>query len=483
MKLGLTSTEFVFLLPIVVLLYYLVPNIARRYYLLIINLLFYASFGYKYIVVIVAEALIAWIISGIVSKCRCKGKIKATYCWMISSIVALVAILLFFKIGSGFVSSIVAPLGISFYTLQAISYIADVKKGDIEPERDIVRLIIYLSFFPTITSGPICRYKDFAVDLNRICTELRAEYDRIINGIIYMLYGYFLKLVISARAGIAVDKVFGDYRTVNYGGMILFFVACLYSIQIYTDFAGYSAIVIGLAQILGFEMPENFIAPYLSQSVKEFWGRWHVSLSSWLKDYIYIPLGGNRKGRMRKYLNIMITFVVSGIWHGVTGWHFLIWGFIHGFYQVIGDLTRRIRKKIVPKIGIIEDSFFHKTIRRIVTFALVTIAWVFFRTGVSDALHYMSEMCRYSGLLEILNGGLLTTGLVMGDWIILAISALFVLCVDGAQYKKGMRYDEMVASQGVLAKCVMVITVSLVILVFGIYGDQHDASYFIYKDF
>lgn len=477
----LTSTEFIILLPIAVLLYYLVPGKAQKYCLLLLNLLFYASFGYQFIAVIVFEAVIAWVASYYFSK---NVEDSQKNCVLVGiSVVLFVGILLFYKLGSSLTSSIVAPLGISFYTLQAISYVIDVKRRVIPAEKSLLNLIIYLSFFPTITSGPIYRYKDFFEDPQRLTVGVKPEYERIINGILYIIYGYFLKLVIAARAGIAVDKVFGDYIKEQYGGIILAVVAVLYSIQIFTDFAGYSAIVIGIAQILGYSIPENFLAPYLSMSVREFWGRWHISFSSWLKDYVYIPLGGNRKGKLRKYLNVLITFAVSGIWHGVNGWHFLVWGLLHGSYQVIGDCTRTLRQKCFPYLGIVEGSYFHRLTKRLFAFSLVTIAWVFFRTGVSDALRYLRYTVTSLGLKQVFGGGFLQMGLSNLDWTVLVGALLIMVITDIVQYRKGLRFDAAISSQGVFARCVIVIALSLYILIFGIYGDQHDASYFIYRGF
>lgn len=480
MNLGLTSMEFIFLFPIVVLAYYLVPGKVRKYYLLVINLLFYASFGYKYLMVLLLEAVIAWGATKYIERSKEKGRT----CILITAIVVsiLVMVLGIFKVGAVISDSIVAPLGVSFYTLQAVSYIIDVKRGIVEPERNILKLITFLSFFPTITSGPIYRYGDFSRYNNNIF-QIRPEYERIINGIVLMLYGYFMKLVIAGRAGIAVDAVFESFNEKEYGCVILALCAVLYSIQIYTDFAGYSAIVIGAAQILGFIIPENFIAPYMSVSVKEFWGRWHISLSTWLRDYIYIPLGGNRKGRLRKYINIMITFVVSGLWHGLLGWHFVIWGCLHGIYQVAGDITSGLRKKILPYIGIVEGNAFHRAIKRIGTFALVTIAWIFFRTGVKNALTYIRKIFVLTGFKRLTNEGFEMIGLTSFDWVIFIIALMIVLITDILQYRRKMRFDEIISSQGTFARCLTVICISLFILIFGIYGDQHDASYFIYRNF
>ena len=478
MNLNLISTEFIFLLPITVLIYYLLPNRLRQYFLLLINLLFYASFGYIHVPIIISEAIIVWVFTA-----RTGRLVRGNKPLLALSVTALVIILLFFKLGNQVSKSIVAPLGISFYTLQAISYTVDVYRGDLKAEKNFIKLITYLSFFPTITSGPIYRYKDFSKDHYRNIVNLKPEYDRIINGIIYMIYGYFLKLVISVRAAIAVDTVFENHRNTDYGWVVLAIVACLYSIQILTDFSGYSAIVIGIAQMLGYKVPENFASPYMSMTIKEFWARWHISLSSWLRDYIYIPLGGNRKGRLRKYLNIMMTFVISGFWHGTTGLHYLVWGGIHGFYQILGDATRSFIDDHVESIGIKRNSSFHHLLKRIVTFALVTIAWIFFRTGTKDAFLYIKEMLTTAGIVKALEGGMLTIGLATGDWILLIVSMIFVYIVDKIQYNKNLRFDEMISSQGSMAKCITVIILSLIILIFGIYGDRHSAGYFIYRDF
>ena len=475
MTLELTSTEFILLLPPVVFLYYLIPNKSRQYFLLLINLLFYASFGYRYIPVIMAEAFIAWAVTYIIAGKGAGGRKALTA----TAVVVLIAILGFFKFGDRLSGSIIAPLGISFYTLQAISYIIDVYRGDVFPENNPLILLTYLSFFPTITSGPIYRYKDFIIENKRNNSGLKPEYDRMINGMVYMLYGYFLKLVIASRAGTAVDKVFGDYQTVNYGGVVLAVVACLYSVQIYTDFAGYSAIVIGIAQIVGYKVPENFLSPYMSMSIKEFWGRWHISLSSWLKDYIYIPLGGNRKGKFRKYLNILVTFIISGIWHTVNGWHYIVWGLIHGVYQIVGNITSPYRRIIIRKIGMAEDGIIRNMLKRAVTFGLVTVAWVFFRNGTVGSVRYLMSICS----LDVGNAGVADIGLTALDCIVLPLALIIVLIVDYIQYRTTLRFDEVVSLRGTVTRCAVIVSISLVILIFGLYGDQHDAGYFIYRDF
>lgn len=483
---GLTSTEFIVLLPIVILVYYIFPQKIRQCFLLIINLLFYATFGIKYVWVIFCVAFVAWISAILmqreVQSSKAEKNTSGSSVIFVISVFLMLLTLVVFRIGTIILNSIVAPLGISFYMMQAISYVADVHTRKIVKERNYLKLLIYLSFFPTITSGPIYRFEDFNRSYNSVISDLKADYERITNGIIYILYGYFLKLVIAERAAIPVNKVFNEFEGSEYGGILLFIIAITYSLQIYADFAGYSAIVIGIAQILGYDIPENFSAPYLSSNIKEFWGRWHISLSTWLRDYVYIPLGGNRKGTLRKYINLIITFLVSGMWHGFR-WHYLVWGLLHGSYQIIGETTYSIRKRLLPYFGIIEESLFYKLLQRFVTFILVTIAWIFFRTGLRGAVKYILEMITTMNLGGIIQGELWEMGLPPFGWILLGVCSIVVLLFDIVLYKRKMRIDSAINSQGSLAKGIFVIVLSLSILILGIYGDQHDASYFVYRDF
>lgn len=474
---GLTSVEFIFLVPFVVFLYYLAPKRVRHLFLLVINLLFCLTFGTKCVAVLVGQAMVAWI-AALVIDCSA-GKRKKVV--VAVSVILVASVLLFYKFGVKSFPSLIAPIGISFYTMQAISYVVDVYKGVVAVAKDPIRVMVYMSFFPTITSGPIYRYKDFAACFEQNLISLKPDYYRITNGLIYVLYGYFLKLVVADRIAIPVNVVFENFLEEHYGGLIHLIIAIGYSVQIYTDFAGYSAIAIGIAQILGYSIPENFRAPYLSMSVKEFWGRWHVSLSTWLRDYIYIPLGGNRRGKIRKYANILVTFIISGLWHGVA-WHFLFWGGLHAFYQIFGDLTKSFRQNNLALVGVVKDSAFHRTIKRVFTFGFVTVAWVFFRLEGTDALRYLYWILEYQSLGRMISGEFWNLGLSPFWWILLGISMLIIFIVDRFQYQ-GRRIDEVLQSQGALARGLFVIAFSLVILILGVYGDQHDASYFLYRDF
>lgn len=262
------------------------------------------------------------------------------------------------------------PLGISFFTLQALGYLLDVYNRKIKAERNFCDYTLFVSFFPQIASGPISK----AADLLPQVKELRRfNYEETVQGLKWLLWGFFMKLVVADRIGLFVDKVFSEYAT--YSGSACFIYSLFYAMQIYCDFAGYSFMAIGVGAMLGFKLVNNFRRPYLSASVTEFWHRWHISLSVWLKDYVYIPLGGNRCGKSRNYYNILMTFIVSGIWHGAN-WTFIVWGFIHGLYQIVEKFFN-----VQKPTG---KSPVYKAFRIMLTFLLVSFAWIFFRMPTLD---------------------------------------------------------------------------------------------------
>lgn len=280
----------------------------------------------------------------------------------------------------------ILPVGISFFSFKAVSYIIDVYRGKII-EKNFFKYLLYISFFPQIASGPIDRSTNL---IPQFSEEHKFDPKTVERGLCLMLVGFFKKMVVADNISVVVSKVFSD--TEMYSPMVLFGVACMYSLQIFCDFSGYSDIAIGCTKVLGINTSKNFDNPYFAKSIAEFWRKWHISLSSWFKDYLYIPLGGNRKGNTRKYVNLMIVFLVSGLWHG-SSWNFIFWGFLHGAYQIIGALTAKIRSKICRIIHIEQNKKLHNLIKTIITFILVTIAWIFFRAeSIHDGFKYIKCM-------------------------------------------------------------------------------------------
>ena len=275
------------------------------------------------------------------------------------------------------------PVGISFFTFQAMGYMLDVYHKRIKAEKNLIDYLLFVSFFPQIASGPISKADEL---LPQIKKERSFNYNQAVSGLKYLLWGMFLKVVLADRSGIYVDTVFASYEKFSGAGCAL--ASMLYSIQIYADFAGYSLMAVGLAKTLGFDLINNFKRPYFATSVSEFWKRWHISLTRWLTQQIYIPLGGSRCSKVRTYWNILVTFLVSGFWHGAN-WTFIVWGGIHGFFQIIEKALGWNKK---DSKGLI------KVLRIVFTFAIVTIAWVIFRSpSIGDAIGLIDQYFSTNG--------------------------------------------------------------------------------------
>lgn len=373
-----TSISFGIFFPIAVIIYFILPSDKKRLrllWLLIASYYFYMCGGPEYAALLMLSTIITY-----VGALFLRGR-KAVF---FLTLILNFAILFFFKYFNFFCDSfgidsgikILLPVGISFYIFKSASYLIDVYRGAYEPERDLIRYALYVSFFPEILSGPISRAPEVLPQFDEVHT---FDYERIRDGLFRMLWGYFLKLVIVARLSILVDLVFDNYSSANACQLLI--GALVFPINIYCDFMSYSEIAIGAGKIMGIELSENFRQPFLARSLSEVWRRWHMSLMSWFKDYLYIPLGGSRKGIVRKYLNILIVFTVSGLWHGAA-FTYVLWGFLSGLLQVIGEITAGVRKKVlslVPVKGSIAVGI-HLVYSRIMTFLLFSFTAVFFRS-------------------------------------------------------------------------------------------------------
>jgi D-alanyl-lipoteichoic acid acyltransferase DltB (MBOAT superfamily) len=275
------------------------------------------------------------------------------------------------------------PVGISFFTFQAMGYLWDVYYKRINTERDFLSYALFISFFPSILSGPINKASFVLPQIKNL--RLYFDYAKVVEGLKMLLWGMFMKVVVADRVGLFVNSVYSSYD--NYTGLTCLIASILYTVQIYADFGGYSLMAIGVGKALGFELTENFRRPYFAVSVTDFWRRWHISLSTWLKDYIYIPLGGSRCSKQRNYWNIFITFLVSGIWHGAN-WTFIVWGIWHGLFQIAEKILGQQQCNY---------GWVGKTIKIGVTFLLVNFAWIFFRMPtLSDACGVIARIFDFS---------------------------------------------------------------------------------------
>ena len=324
--------------------------------------------------------------------------------------------------------NVLLPVGISFYTFQTLSYTIDVYNGKTAAQKHLGVFAVYVSFFPQLVAGPIERSNHL---LPQFFRKHDFSYNRVKSGLQKMLWGFFKKIVIADNLAILVDGVYNNVG--NYSGLALIVATIFFTFQIYCDFSGYSDIAIGTAKVMGFELRENFKRPYFSKSIREFWQRWHITLSTWFRDYVYIPLGGNRTIKWRWYYNIFITFLVSGLWHGAN-WTFVIWGALHGSYLIAALILSSPKKKISLFIQS-QNKSLDKLMDVVITFVLVAFAWIFFRANnIEDAIYIINNL--FLSSTEILNLSELKIqfrglGLFQEDLIkcLMLIIILFIYCL------------------------------------------------------
>ncbi len=490
------SFDFMIFFPIVVLVYFVIPKKIRYIWLLITSYYFYMCWNAQYALLIGVSTLITYL-SGIFI-----GIAKKT--WMKKLIVALsfvsnLGILVFYKyfdfilaninavldeFGMNLVSNpfdILLPVGISFYTFQALSYTVDVYRKDIEPEKNPLKYALFVSFFPQLVAGPIERSKNLLNQIKNIEQIKVWNYDRVANGVIQMVWGLFQKMVIADRISIFVDTVYDNLHAV--GTIETLFAAVAFSIQIYCDFAAYSTIAIGAAKVMGFELMENFDTPYFATSIKEFWRRWHISLSSWFRDYLYIPMGGNRKGKVRKYFNLLVTFLVSGLWHGAS-WNYVIWGGLHGLYQIVGEITEPIKQKCYKVCKVNQKVFSYKFGKMLVTFTITTLTWVFFRAEtIQQALYFFKRMFTVWNPWTFFNEGLYQFGLDRVEVNILFTALLIMFAIELLKYVKNKHFSDFLMEQNFWFRWIVLIVLIISIFVYGQYGIAFDSGQFIYFQF
>ena len=371
--------------------------------------------------------------------------------------------------------NIILPVGISFFTLQSIGYLIDVYREEISAEKNIVTYALFVSFFPQLVAGPIERSKNLLIQLKK---QVSFRYEYFQKGLFWILYGLMIKMVIADNLAVFVDLVFTDPAT--YAGWYIIAATFAFAIQIYCDFYGYSIIAKGSAYLLGIELMSNFEAPYFSRSVKEFWRRWHISLSTWFRDYVYIPLGGSKRGEVRRNTNLLIVFLVSGLWHGASI-AFVFWGMLNGVYQVIGNTFSRIVKH-ENKIMLFCRRFF----KPLFTFCLIAFTWIPFRAGSwSETKKIIS--CMISGISKY---GVIKLMNIQSFWdtmpiktvngVILGIMILGV--VDFMKHKNISVIDGLV-KQGIWFRYIVIVFLVLFILSFGCYGESYNPAQFIYFQF
>ncbi len=394
------SFTFLIFFPVVATIYFVLPHRWRWAWLLGASCYFYMAYIPVYILILYFTVAIDYV-AGIMIE-SAEGRRRKLY--LTASIVANVGVLAVFKYFN-FLSAnaraiaevfhwpydlgplnIILPIGLSFHTFQAMSYTIEVYRRRQAAERHLGIYALYVMFFPQLVAGPIERPQNL---LHQFYEEHFFDYERVTSGIRRMATGLFMKVVIADRLARYVNVVYNDVS--SFQGLTLIIATVFFAFQIYCDFAGYSLMAIGAAEVMGFKLMNNFDRPYLSRSISEFWSRWHISLSTWFRDYVYVPLGGNRVTTPRWYYNLFITFLLSGLWHGAN-WTFVIWGALNGFYLIFSLITAKSRAVLSSAVGLASRPALHASIKVAVTFALTCIAWVFFRANtLPDAMHVLKE--------------------------------------------------------------------------------------------
>lgn len=484
------SFRYYVFLPAALLLYYILPAKWRNPVLLALSYYFYMCWNPRYALLILTSTIVTYACALLMEKRAWGGR----RLWLAASFAINLLILFFFKYFN-FASELMTrvltafsfsaslptlnfllPVGISFYTFQALGYTMDVYRGDVATEKNFIDYALFVSFFPQLVAGPIERSKNL---LPQLKPKHSFSMERVFEGLLLCLWGLFKKLVIADRIAVIVNFAF-TAPPGQVGGYQYAAAAAAFSIQIYCDFSAYSDIARGSARMLGFELMRNFDAPYLAASIKDFWRRWHISLSTWFRDYLYFPLGGSRSiPAYRMYLNLMIVFLVSGMWHGAA-LTFFVWGFLHGAFQIISKVTASLRAKLRAAMRISATNRLWAVGRVLFNFTLVTAAFVFFRAGsVSHAL-YILKTILLSPWAGLRHTGITQMGLEVEYLVIVFVATVALFIVDAVSRTRDL---PKLITRGFALKYAVYFVLLALILIFGYYGADFDPQDFIYFQF
>ena len=490
-----TFTFYIFF-AVIVIVNYVLPRRWRWVWVLISSYVFYSLSDVKYSAVLFACTGISYAAGRMVAKTE---HIKLKKTWMLVGVILNVGILILFRYMNFFLDSIsttaaaaglqwkfrgielLYPVGISFYIFQIISYLLDVYSGKVEAEKNFGHYALYVSFFPQLLIGPIERYNHLKPQL---LNPKPFEYQEFVDSLVRVGWGLFKKLVIADRLAVVANTVFaapGDFPSPK-----LVVAITAFSFQIYIDFSAYCDIAIGTANILGINLVENFKQPYFAKSIIDFWRRYHISLNNWLRDYIFIRLNyKHRRNKPRELwmgIDVMITFFVSGLWHGAN-WTFIIWGALHGLYQTIEILTQKMRDRVVKKLNIDRSTFAHKAFQILFTFGLVSFAWLFFKANsISEAVQIMKSIISLDGITTeeawIFKDGSL--GLDSKDFWMMAHTLLILMVVELLQRKRDLLFE--LNKQPTWFRWVVYYLLFFSITIFGFYGETNAVD-FVYLQF
>ncbi|MFT5701443.1 MAG: alginate O-acetyltransferase complex protein AlgI [Desulforhopalus sp.] len=474
------SLQFSLFFLVVVTVYFSIPHRFRWILLLASSYYFYMCWKAEYLLLIMASTLVDYFSARRMSM-HSEQKRRRKYLYL--SLTCNLGILFFYKYFNFLSNSVtealqvvniyydtpvfqvLLPVGISFYTFQTLSYTIDVYKGRIPAERHLGIYALYVSFWPQLVAGPIERTRHL---LPQFRQRYDFDYNRVTEGLRLMLWGLFKKVVIADQLAVYVNRVYNHVD--DFQGIPLIIATFFFAIQIYCDFSGYTDMARGAAKVMGFDLMENFRRPYFAKSSREFWQRWHISLSTWFRDYVYIPLGGSRQVKWRWYYNLIVTFFLSGLWHGAN-WTFVVWGSLHGCYLVVENISGSFQQKIANYCSSEEQSFIHRAIRVAITMTMVCFAWIFFRANtLTDACHIIYKMF----LIQPADLGVEVIGLPAFLGAILLLIILFI--VDMTERKEPIY---ILAAKGpLLLRWLAYLILFWAIVVAAIFGVQQEFIYF-----
>ncbi|MBU3011830.1 MBOAT family protein [Polaribacter vadi] len=476
------SIDFAVFFPIVFVLYWFFSkNLTKRNLLILgASYLFYGWWDWRFLVLILISSLVDFII-GIKLYESTSKKQKNIY--LIISLFVNLGLLVYFKYTNFFIETfvesfiffgkkidnislnIILPVGISFYTFQTLSYSIDIYRNQLKPTKNWLAFFSFVSFFPQLVAGPIERASHL---LPQFYKTYKFNYKLVKSGLLLIVFGLFKKMVIADRAALYVNEVYNNVD--GYTGVEYFYATVFFAVQIYCDFSGYSDIAIGVARTMGFDLMKNFDSPYFSKSLTEFWRRWHISLSTWFRDYVFIPLGGSRKGKMKTYFNLFIVFVISGLWHGAAI-TFIIWGAIHGLILIVEKASLKFKNKIFKRIHLDKNSHFIKLFFSLLTFFIVCLAWVFFRANsLADAVIIIDGIFNQFNLGDVFLKETYLIGFKPNEFRVL-IGSITILIMVELLHKKYSLVKRLNA-HGIVFRWFIYFLMVFVIIIFGKYGDE-----------
>lgn len=486
------SLEFAIFFPTVFFLNWLFSKnlVKRNLLILVASYLFYGWWDWRFLILIFISSFVDFFIGQKLYEVPTKQQKKL---YLLISLVMNLGLLLYFKYANFFIDTfvksfsffgkqidfvdlnIILPVGISFYTFQTLSYSIDIYRGQLKPTKDWLAFFSFVSFFPQLVAGPIERASHL---LPQFYKTYKFNYKLVKSGLLLIAFGLFKKMVIADRAALYVNEVYNHSNA--YDGVEYFYATLLFAVQIYCDFSGYSDIAIGAARTMGFDLMKNFDTPYFSKSLTEFWRRWHISLSTWFRDYVFIPLGGSINGKLKTYSNLFIVFVISGLWHGAA-MTFVIWGAIHGIVLIFEKASFTYKNKLLKNINLKKQYFFYNFFFGLITFFTVCIGWVFFRSNsLENALTIIYGIFTKFDFGDFFVKQTYLIGFKPNEFKILIWSILTLACAEVLHKKKSL--IERINDQGIVFRWGVYSLILFYIIIFGKYGNSV-VEEFIYFQF